>query len=374
MASSHLRMGLHSAEAKVEIEGIAGRAESAAGELALARPCQPRQDIGTGTLQQTFTTKWGLEGNIDARGRSFRSCLKSRSFREGCSGAQARHCAGYVAVGVGREFRQANAEHRVRNWFRFLGYSHSGGEDHVTTGIDIGGLYVANTGYAGVFHSGINATATWDVGLIEARGKAIGPEFHGKGVNVALGPMMNMGPQAAAGRNWEGFGADPFLCCVANAATFNGIQSNGVIAPLNTLSAFPIYSSNIDDKTFRELYLWPFAEAVHTGVCAVMCAYNTVNQTQAGQNSKIINGMSKEDLGFMANVGTEGTSENFLFWDVFKESFGGLIQFSFPAALFLTAFLPADAVRDAIRETPPRASLTLILGMFSVTGILGNNH
>ncbi|KAJ7094944.1 hypothetical protein C8R44DRAFT_860289 [Mycena epipterygia] len=36
--------------------------------------------------------------------------------------------------------------------------------------------------------------------------------------------------------------------------------------------------------------------------------------------------------------------------------------------------LSADAVRDAIRETPPRASLTLILGMFSVTGILGNNN
>ncbi|KAJ7913771.1 glycoside hydrolase, partial [Mycena leptocephala] len=48
-----------------------------------------------------------------------------------------------------------------------------------------------------------------------------------------------------------------------------------------------------------QLYLWPFAEAVHTGVGAVMCAYNTVNQTQACQNSKIINGMSKEDLGFM---------------------------------------------------------------------------
>ncbi|KAJ7229688.1 glycosyl hydrolase family 3 N terminal domain-containing protein [Mycena rebaudengoi] len=41
-----------------------------------------------------------------------------------------------------------------------------------------------------------------------------------------------------------------------------------------------IYSSNIDDKTFHELYLWPLAEAVHLGVVSVMCAYNKINQTQ----------------------------------------------------------------------------------------------
>jgi hypothetical protein len=48
-----------------------------------------------------------------------------------------------------------------------------------------------------------------------------------------------------------------------------------------------------------QLYLWPFAEAVHAGVGAVMCAYNKINQTQACQNSKIINGVLKEELGFM---------------------------------------------------------------------------
>jgi beta-glucosidase-like glycosyl hydrolase len=57
----------------------------------------------------------------------------------------------------------------------------------------------------------MNAAATWDKKLIYARGQAMGAEHRGKGVNIALGPMMNMGRVAAGGRNWEGFGADPYL-------------------------------------------------------------------------------------------------------------------------------------------------------------------
>jgi len=47
--------------------------------------------------------------------------------------------------------------------------------------------------------------------LMRARGLAMGQEHVGKGVNIALGPMMNMGRVPNGGRNWEGFGADPFL-------------------------------------------------------------------------------------------------------------------------------------------------------------------
>ena len=47
----------------------------------------------------------------------------------------------------------------------------------------------------------------WSRSLIRARGLAMGQEHVGKGVNVALGPMMNLGRDAQGGRNWEGFGA-----------------------------------------------------------------------------------------------------------------------------------------------------------------------
>ncbi|GJJ08024.1 hypothetical protein Clacol_002231 [Clathrus columnatus] len=158
--------------------------------------------------------------------------------------------------------------------------------------------------------TGINTAATWDKNLMYQRGQAMGNEHMTKGVNVALGPMMNMGRAPAAGRNWEGFGADPFLAGVAAAETVQGMQSQRVIATAKHLIgneqehfrggslAAQIYSSNIDDKTMHEFYLWPFAESVHAGVGAVMCSYNKINQTQACQNSKVMNGLIKEELGF----------------------------------------------------------------------------
>ncbi|KAJ7778037.1 glycoside hydrolase, partial [Mycena maculata] len=88
--------------------------------------------------------------------------------------------------------------------------------------------------FASAFPAGINAAATWDPGLIQARGAAMGAEHNGKGVNVALGLMTNMGEPtclvAAGGRNWEGFGADPFLSGAATAASIKGYQASGVIA------------------------------------------------------------------------------------------------------------------------------------------------
>ena len=58
----------------------------------------------------------------------------------------------------------------------------------------------------------------------------MGLEHRAKGVNVVLGPMMNMGRIAQGGRNWEGFGADPFLAGEASYETILGIQNAGVEA------------------------------------------------------------------------------------------------------------------------------------------------
>lgn len=61
-------------------------------------------------------------------------------------------------------------------------------------------------------------------------------------------------------------------------------------------------SSNIDDKTLHELYLWPFADAIHAGSGNVMCSYNRINNSYACQNSKALNGILKEELGFQGFV------------------------------------------------------------------------
>jgi beta-glucosidase len=61
-------------------------------------------------------------------------------------------------------------------------------------------------------------------------------------------------------------------------------------------------SSNIDDKTMHELYMWPFADAVRAGVGAVMCSYQQVNNSYACQNSKTMNNLLKGELGFQGFI------------------------------------------------------------------------
>ncbi|KAF7966462.1 hypothetical protein HWV62_38330, partial [Athelia sp. TMB] len=168
---------------------------------------------------------------------------------------------------------------------------------------------VRDTDYASLFPSGMNVAMTWDAALMLQRGQAMGAEFRGKGVNVALGPMMNLARNAAAGRNWEGAGADPFLAGVHAAQNIVGMQSQGVIAcakhfALNEQEHYrgggggDAYSSNQDDRSFHEMQLWPFAESVRAGVGSVMCAYNRVNQTSACENRHLLNSVLKEELDF----------------------------------------------------------------------------
>lgn len=61
-------------------------------------------------------------------------------------------------------------------------------------------------------------------------------------------------------------------------------------------------SSNIDDVTMHELYLWPFADAVRAGVGSIMCSYNQLNNSYGCQNSKMINNILKGELGFQGKT------------------------------------------------------------------------
>nr|AAY33982.1 beta-glucosidase [Thermoascus aurantiacus]AAY33983.1 beta-glucosidase [Thermoascus aurantiacus] len=179
-------------------------------------------------------------------------------------------------------------------------------------------LGIRNTDHNTAFPAGITVGATFDKELMYARGVALGEEARGKGVNVLMGPMVGpIGRKPRGGRNWEGFGADPTLQAIGGAQTIKGMQSTGVIATLkhfigNEQEMYRMtsviqrgYSSNIDDRTLHELYLWPFAEGVRAGVGSVMMAYNDVNGSACSQNSKLINGILKDELGFQGFVMTD---------------------------------------------------------------------
>ncbi|KAI0188629.1 glycosyl hydrolase family 3 N terminal domain-containing protein [Xylaria flabelliformis] len=167
------------------------------------------------------------------------------------------------------------------------------------------------------FTPGIQAASTWDRTLIRQRGQYLGEETKGCGVHVLLGPVAGpLGKNPLGGRNWEGFGADPYLQGISMAETIQGMQGAGIQA---TAKHFILneqelnretMSSSVDDRTMHELYLWPFADAVHADVASVMCSYNKINGTWACENDGIMNKLLKQELGFQGYVMTDWNAQH----------------------------------------------------------------
>ncbi|KAF3030327.1 hypothetical protein E8E12_000460 [Didymella heteroderae] len=176
-----------------------------------------------------------------------------------------------------------------------------------------GPLSVRQAIYVSVFSAGVSAAASWDRSLVRQRGVYMGTEFRDKGAHVALGPVVGaLGRSPFAGRNWEGFSPDAYLSGVLVEETIHGIQSAGVQActkhyigknpaVVNGITIEAV-SSNLDDKTMHETYLWPFANAIRAGTSSVMCSYQRINGSYGCQNSKTLNGLLKQELGFQGYV------------------------------------------------------------------------
>ncbi|KAF3039252.1 hypothetical protein E8E11_004825 [Didymella keratinophila] len=182
-----------------------------------------------------------------------------------------------------------------------------------------GPLAIRQAIYVDVFSAGLSAAASWDRPLVRQRGAYMGAEFKTKGSHVALGPVVGpLGRSPFGGRNWEGFSPDSYLSGVLVEESIYGIQSAGVQActkhyigneqetqrnpSTENGTTIEAISSNIDDKTMHETYLWPFANAVRAGTASVMCSYNRINGSYGCQNSKTLNGLLKDELGFQGYV------------------------------------------------------------------------
>lgn len=165
--------------------------------------------------------------------------------------------------------------------------------------------------FVSAFPAGIHVASTFDHDLMYKYGVALGEEYRAKGINVALGPVAGpLGRVARGGRNWEGLSADPYLAAIGMGAITRGIQHQGVIATpkhwlfneqefrRSTTTAGEAISADVDDRTLHELYAFPFMDALREGAGAVLCSYNRANQSYACQNSKLLNGVLKTELGF----------------------------------------------------------------------------
>jgi beta-glucosidase-like glycosyl hydrolase len=123
----------------------------------------------------------------------------------------------------------------IVNWFSFtniseLGYGVPAVGPLPVISMDDGPGGVANLTGVTAFPDPLTLAATWDRDLVERWGAAMGAEERAKGVIVQLGPMLNLARSPLGGRNFEGFGEDPYLCAELAARDVRGIQSNHIVA------------------------------------------------------------------------------------------------------------------------------------------------
>jgi beta-glucosidase len=139
---------------------------------------------------------------------------------------------------------------------------------------------------------GIALGATWNPDIVEKVGNVLGDELKAKGAHILLAPTVNIHRTPIAGRNFECYSEDPFLSGMLASAYIKGIQSKGVGACIKHFVAndqeyerFSI-SSEVDERTLREIYLEPFRIAIRNSKpWAVMSAYNRVNGVYACENN-----------------------------------------------------------------------------------------
>ncbi len=170
--------------------------------------------------------------------------------------------------------------------------------------------YGPSTAYA----NGVALAATWDVDQARRVGVALGRDGRSRGVNILLAPGMNLYRAPMCGRNFEFLGEDPLLAGAVAAATIEGVQSQGVAATakhyLGNEQEFDRHnlSSDMDERTLRELYLKPFVMCVKAGAWCVMNSYNPLNGVHTSQDAWLDNTILKGELGFRGFIMSDWTS------------------------------------------------------------------
>ncbi|WJM09070.1 glycoside hydrolase family 3 C-terminal domain-containing protein [Paenibacillus sp. PK1-4R] len=154
------------------------------------------------------------------------------------------------------------------------------------------------------FPSAAGLASSWDKELARQVGVALGEECQAEDVAVLLGPGVNIKRSPLGGRNFEYFSEDPLLSTQMATGHIQGVQSQGVGTSLkhfavnNQEERRMSIDAVVDERTLREIYLASFEGAVKDGQpWTVMCSYNKVNGTYAGENEWLLTDILKDEWG-----------------------------------------------------------------------------
>ena len=155
------------------------------------------------------------------------------------------------------------------------------------------------------FPAGCAAAASFDPALTRRMGAALGREARAAGVQVLLGPAVNIKRSPLCGRNFEYYSEDPYLAGALATGFISGVQSEGVgtsikhFAANNQETRRLSADSRMDERTLHEIYLPAFETAVKQAQpWTVMCSYNRVNGTYASENRTLLTDILRKEWGF----------------------------------------------------------------------------
>lgn len=155
---------------------------------------------------------------------------------------------------------------------------------------------------AACFPAPVAMGATWNPDLINRVGHALADETRAKGAHFLLAPMVNIMRSPLAGRHFECFSEDPYLTTQLAVAYIKGLQENGVGACIKHFVCNDSeyqrmsISSAVDERTLREIYLYPFEVAIRDAKpWSVMSAYNKLNGTYCSENKHLLMDILKDE-------------------------------------------------------------------------------
>ena len=155
------------------------------------------------------------------------------------------------------------------------------------------------------FPAGCGTAASFNRELMAEMGETLGEECQAEGVGVILGPAVNIKRSPLCGRNFEYYSEDPYVASEMAGALIDGIQSKGVGTSIKHFLANNqehrrmSSSSEVDERTLREIYLAAFEGAVKEHKpWTVMCSYNKINGIYAAQNKEMLTDILRNEWGF----------------------------------------------------------------------------